>query len=171
MEAWSDLALREMNIWGKWIFGKMSIWGKCTFGGIGIRGKWALVQIGTKANGHLRKRGRPKCLVSIFSKCLQMSTGANGHLIGANGHLGKRGTQSALCPFFPNVCKWALGLWRLNARWTLLDVVQSISQTKSGCFSTCSINSAIFYLFPILSHVLLFCLSSPPPSWNKQVFP
>ena len=49
-------------------------------------------------------------------------------------------------------------LWRLHARWTLLDVVQSISHMKSGCFSTCSIDSAIFYLFPIFSHILLFCL-------------
>ena len=64
-----------------------------------------------------------------------------------------------------------LKLWRLRARWTLPDVVQSISHTKSGCFSTCSIDSAIFYLFPIFSHVLLFCLSFPPPSWNGQVFP
>ena len=62
-------------------------------------------------------------------------------------------------------------VWRLLARWTLLDVVQSISHTKSGCFSTCSIDIAIFYLFPIFSHVLLFCLSSPPQSWNRQVFP
>ena len=53
-------------------------------------------------------------------------------------------------------------LWRLRARWTLLDVVQSISHTKSGCFSTCFIDSAIFYLFPILSHVFryLFIISS-----------
>ena len=54
------------------------------------------------------------------------------------------------------------GLWRLRARWTLLDVVQSISHTKSGCFSTCFIDSAFFYLFPIFSHVFryLFIISS-----------
>ena len=44
---------------------------------------------------------------------------------------------------------WGEALWRLLARWTLLDVVQSISHTKSSCFSTCSIDIAIFYLFPI----------------------
>ena len=38
-------------------------------------------------------------------------------------------------------------LWRLRARWTLLDVVRSISHTKSGCFSTCFIDSVIFYSF------------------------
>ena len=31
--------------------------------------------------------------------------------------------------------------------------MQFISHTKSGCFSTCFIDSAIFYLFPIFSHV------------------
>ena len=53
-------------------------------------------------------------------------------------------------------------LWQLRARLTLLDVVQFISHTKSGCFSTCFIDSAIFYLFPILSHVFrnLFIISS-----------
>ena len=53
-------------------------------------------------------------------------------------------------------------MWRLRARWTLLDVVQAISHTKSGGFSTCFIDSAIFYLFPILSHVFryLFIISS-----------
>ena len=49
-----------------------------------------------------------------------------------------------------------LTLWRLRARWTLLDVVQSISHTKSGCFSTCSIDSAIFYLFPNFSTFCYF---------------
>ena len=57
---------------------------------------------------------------------------------------------------------WGEALWRLRARWTLLDVVQSISRTKSGCFSTCFIDSAIFYLFPIFSLVFryLFIISS-----------
>ena len=57
---------------------------------------------------------------------------------------------------------WGEALWRLRARWTLLDVVQSISHTKSGCFSTCFIDSAIFYLFPIFLHVFhyLFIISS-----------
>ena len=62
-------------------------------------------------------------------------------------------------------------LWRLRARWTLLDFVRSISHTKSGCFSTCFIDSVIFYLFAILSHVFRYFLSSPPRSWNRQVFP
>ena len=35
----------------------------------------------------------------IFPKCLQMGTGANEHL----------GEGDALCPFPPNVYKWALG--------------------------------------------------------------
>ena len=43
-----------------------------------------------------------------------------------------------------------------------LDVVQSISHTKSDCFSTCFIDSVIFYLFPMLSHVFryFFIISS-----------
>ena len=61
-------------------------------------------------------------------------------------------------------------VWRLRARWKLLDVMQSISHTKSGCFSTCFIDSVIFYLSPILSHVFRNFLSSPPPSWNGQFF-
>ena len=60
-----------------------------------------------------------------------------------------------------SLSKKVLTLWQLRARWTLLDVVQSISHTKSGYFSTCSIDSAIFYLFPIFSHfVILFIFSS-----------
>ena len=57
---------------------------------------------------------------------------------------------------------WGEALWRLRARWTLLDVVQSMSHPKSGCFSTCFIDSAIFYLFPIFSLVFryLFIISS-----------
>ena len=53
-------------------------------------------------------------------------------------------------------------MWQLRARWTLLYVVHFISHTKSGCFSTCFIDSVIFYLFPILSHVFryLFIISS-----------
>ena len=53
-------------------------------------------------------------------------------------------------------------LWQLRARCTLLDVVQSISHTKSDCFSTCFIDSVIFYLFPMLSHVFryFFIISS-----------
>ena len=35
----------------------------------------------------------------------------------------------------------------ITARWSLLDVVQSVSQTKSDCFSAFLIDSVIFYLF------------------------
>ena len=38
-------------------------------------------------------------------------------------------------------------MWRLCASWSLLDVVQSVSQTKSNCFSGFLIDSVIFYLF------------------------
>ena len=37
-------------------------------------------------------------------------------------------------------------------------VVQSISHTKSGCFSICFIDSVTFYFFPILSHVFRYFL-------------
>ena len=38
-------------------------------------------------------------------------------------------------------------LWRLRARWSLLDVVQSVSQTKSDCLSAFLIDSVIFIFF------------------------
>ena len=87
--------------------GKIYIWGNWA------PGKWALVQIGTKANGHLGKRGTPnalkrypKCPVFIFPKCLQMGTGANGHL-GQMDIWGKGVPQVpyvhlSRCPFAPN---------------------------------------------------------------------
>ena len=42
---------------------------------------------------------------------------------------------------------WGEALWQVRARWTLLDVVQSISHTKSGCFSTCFIDGVFFFFF------------------------
>ena len=109
-----------------------------------------------------------------------VGVGSDGFELGSEGmELGSKGFKSGgwgrggqrSCGVGVGRVWVELKLWRLRARWTLPDVVQSISHTKSGCFSTCSIDSAIFYLFPIFSHVLLFCLSSPPPSWNRQVFP
>ena len=38
-------------------------------------------------------------------------------------------------------------LWRLRARWSLLDVVQSVSLTKSDCLSAFLIDSVIFIFF------------------------
>ena len=59
---------------------------------------------------------------------------------------------------------WGEALWRLLARWTLLDVVQSISHTKSGCFSTCPIDSAIcifFQSFPTFCYFVYHLLLRP----------
>ena len=38
-------------------------------------------------------------------------------------------------------------LWRLRARWSLLDVVQSVSLTKFDCLSAFLIDSVIFIFF------------------------
>ena len=64
MEAGSHKGgLEQIGTWGNEYLGQMGIWGNIyIFGGIGHRGKWALVQIGTKANGHLGKRGTPSAL-------------------------------------------------------------------------------------------------------------
>ena len=91
----------------------MGIWGNRYLGKIYIWGNWTPREMSTGANRHQGKwtfgeKGYPKCLVSIFPKCLLMGIGANGHL-GQMDIWGKRGTPSALCPFPPNVCKWTLG--------------------------------------------------------------
>ena len=98
-------------------------------------GKWVLVKIGTKVNEHLGKMSTPsalkrylKCPVPIFLKCLKMGTGAIWALtdnwgkwrfggIGTPSIL-KGYTPSALCPFPPNVCKWALGQMKTWGKWT-----------------------------------------------------
>ena len=122
MEAGSDNGgLEQIGTWGNEYLGQMGIWGKYIVGGIGHRGKWALMQIGTKANEHLGKRGtpsaltgNPKCPVSIFPKCLQMGSGANGHL----GQMDIWGKEAPQVPYvhFPKMYaneymgKWALGV-------------------------------------------------------------
>ena len=121
MEAGSDNGgLEQIGTWGNEYLGQMGICGNGYLGKIYIWGNWAPGEMGAGANRHLGKwtfgeKGYPKCSNGVPQvpgvHFPQMFT--NGHwgkwALGANGHLGKRSTPSALCPFSPNACKWALG--------------------------------------------------------------